>query len=111
MDALIGAIKHNAGIPLSLLPQTDLVLPLARLRMPCVYAWIRADAVLYMGSSAGGAARGLDPFHHVIDATEPIQPADELRIIPCTTEREARALEQDLIQQLNPQLNQHLRSA
>lgn len=108
IDELVSAIKHNAGVPLALLPQTNLALPLARLRSPCVYAWIRGDVVLYIGSSANGAGRGLSALHHVVGIAEPIRPEDEMRIFRCATETEARTLERHLIRQIEPKLNQTL---
>lgn len=76
---------------------------------PCVYAWRRGDAWLYVGMSGLGLRR---PFsrHHVIGVTEPIAAMDRLDVWVFPTPAEASAFEAELIREQRPRHNTHVPS-
>lgn len=73
------------------------------MRRPCVYVWIRGDAVLYVGKGSNGMSRPLDSSHHRM-TTATIQPQDRLLIYGCELGEEM-TLEAELIRKLRPKFN------
>lgn len=87
--------KPNATYPYS---------QIARMRLPCVYAWRRGGEWLYVGTSSRGVARFLGA-HHVIGVRDPLRPGDEIAIWVSHTARDRAKLEAELIAEHQPKYN------
>ncbi len=72
-----------------------------------VYAWLRTDDVLYVGSTYDIAARLMS--HHVIGKKEPVLSGDEIRIWRFDSRRGAMDAEYDLIWSCKPKYNSETR--
>lgn len=72
-----------------------------RLKQPVVYAWVRDEAVLYVGMSRLGLARAIGT-HHVLSI---FQETDQLLLWHFATWEEAAKAERDLILTVKPVYN------
>lgn len=92
------------GVPAQQLSGTEV----RELQRPSVYAWVRGDEVLYVGSSRLGLVRAILPTHHRLAAVEA---GDMVLLWRFSSSDEAVQSEQQLIATLRPRLNNNMDSS
>jgi hypothetical protein len=80
----------------------DEVTNMRRLRFPCVYVFIRAGEVVYVGSSVNGFARVMASHHPMVTNAND---SDQIAFWVIGSEAEARETEIKMIKALKPRFN------